>query len=44
MLAKNLFTRGECLSTQVSRKIYSRKLNKLLHPFNTKYDDNNTKA
>ena len=44
ILAKNCFTRGECLSREVSRKMYSRKLNKLLHPFNTKYDDNNTKT
>ena len=32
ILAKNCFTRGESLSKQVSRKMYSRKLNKLLHP------------
>ena len=32
ILAKNCFTRGESLSKQVSRKIYSRKMNKLLNP------------
>ena len=32
ILAKNCFTSGESLSKQVSRKVYSRKLNKLLHP------------
>ena len=32
ILAKNCFTSGESLSKQVSRKVYSRKLNKPLHP------------